>query len=292
VPLLSIFFITLKPNDQFRIFNYLITILSIVYTIGLASYFLRIVGLNPQIGTVIATNPYKEPYSVFFGHIEESYLMVYRFSSIFDEPGVVGTLNGLILTSIGISKRDIRSLILLIAGLVSFSLAFYIILIINILLYYDFKKFIITLVFLFAMILFSGDKVRELIGSRLVIANGVLTGDNRTHDEFEVFYRSFLARGGDDLFFGKGYVTAETTPELTFVSNYKILIVRYGIFGVCLIICFYALFVYSFNNSRKGWFLFLIFLISAYQRPDLLQLFNIVLFIGGVWYLKQSYENS
>jgi hypothetical protein len=220
--------------------------------------------------------------------VEESNLKVYRFSSIFDEPGVVGTFNGLILSAIGISKRNIKSIIILLAGLISFSLAFYIILFINLIVNFDYKKVILSVLLIFAVLFFSGDKFRELIATRLVIANGVLSGDNRTHEMFNTYYKYFVAKGGNDLIFGKGYATAEKLPVLGSVSSYKVVIVRYGIVGACLILCFYASYVYFNYNIKKGWFLFFIFFISAYQRPDLLVLFNIVLFIGGIEYLKQN----
>jgi len=292
IPLLTILFISLRPSEQLRIFNYIVTFLAVVYAFGLVSYLLSIFGLNRQIGEAIAPNIDKEPYKVFFGHVEESFLPVYRFSSIFDEAGVVGTLNGLILSVIGISRRNIKSIILLMAGLVSFSLAFYIILLINLLFYFNFKKVLFAILLLVGVAFFSGDKFNELIADRLIIENGTIAGDNRTHDDFDEYFKAFKAKGGNDLIFGRGYVTADTDDDLTYVSNYKVIIVRYGIIGAGLILLFYASFVFLTYNSKRGWFLFLVFTISAYQRPDMLVLFNIALFVGGLEYLKQDDENK
>ncbi len=292
IPLLALFYVALKPIEQKRVFEYFITILSIVYVVGLVSYLMSLLGLNIQIGTAIAPNLAKQPYSVYFGHAEESGLIVYRFSSIFDEAGVVGTLNGLILASIGISTRNFKSMIILLTGLISFSLAFYIILIFILIFNLEIKKLVIIVILTIALISISGNLFNELIASRMTIENGRLAGDNRTHDEFNIYYDHFISKGGKDLFFGKGVGTTGKAVEATYVSSYKTAVVNYGIFGTGLIIIFYAISVYFTNNTKKGWFLGFIFLVSAYQRPDLLNFYTIVLFLGGLSYLKLNFNKT
>lgn len=287
-PLLTLFFISLKPNEQLRVFNYFVTILAVIYSIGLVSYLLSILGLNIQIGTATAPNPLKNPYVVFFGHVEESDLPIYRFSGIFDEAGVVGTLNGLILSAIGVSTRNIKSIIILLAGLVSFSLAFYIMLILFLLFNLNFKKVIIGVIVIISLIFFSGDKFNDLIASRLIIENGRLVGDNRTSPVFDEWYNYFLSKGGKDLIFGRGSGSFLTIEEAHAVSSYKTFIIDNGIIGAVLILCFYALCVFFNNNSKQGWFLCFIFLISAYQRPDFLSFYIIVMFFGGLNYLRTN----
>jgi hypothetical protein len=291
-PLLILFFIALKPNEQLRVFDYFVTILAVFYSIGLVSYLLSILGLNIQFGTAEAPNSLKSPYLVFFGHVEETGLPVYRFCDVFDEAGVVGTVNGLILSSIGISTRDIRSIVLLLAGLVSFSLAFYVILIFILLFKLDFKKIFLGLLIIVSFAILSGDKFNELITSRLAIENGHLSGDNRSHPAFDEWYNSFLAKGGKDLIFGRGsgsFLNVERGAE---VSSYKSLIVDQGIIGVALILSFYFLCVCFINNSKEGWFLCLIFILSAFQRPNFTSYYIIVMFFGGLNYLKNLREQK
>lgn len=294
IPLFSFFFIALKPIEQQRIFAHLITLLTIVFSIGLVSYILSILGLNIQLGTTLAPNPSKDPYLVFFGHVEETGLPIYRFSSIFDESGVVGTVCGLVLSSIGISIRNYKSLIILIAGLVSFSLAFYIILFINMLFYFDIKKSLLIAIVAVLLIFASGNMFRDLIGSRIVIENGRLSGDNRTSMVFNTYYNLFIAKGGNDLIFGLGSgATTKLDEDIIFgISSYKSLIIKYGIIGLGLILGFYVFCTYKYNNSLKGWFLLFIFMISAYQRPDLLKNYSIVIFIGGLSYLTKDYGQA
>lgn len=291
LPLLTLLFIALKPNEQLRVFNYFVNILTVVYSIGLVSYLLSILGLNIQIGSAISPNTGKNTYLVFFGHIEESGLPIYRFSGIFDEPGVVGTLNGLILSAIGISTRKIQSIIILLAGLISFSLAFYILLILVLFLHFNLKTVILSAFLIISLIFIPGNKFNDLISSRLSIENGSLVGDNRTTSNFDEYYKYFLTKGGKDVILGRGKESFKTIEEAQGVSSYKTVIIDYGIIGTVLIISFYALCVYYNNNSKRGWFLLLIFIISTYQRPDLLRFFSVVLFIGGLRYLKPYFSN-
>ena len=287
IPLLALFFITLKPIEQVRIFDLLVSILAFFYVIGLTSYFLRLVGLNISIGNTIAPNLAKNPYHIYFGHIEESGLPVYRFCSVFDEAGVVGTTNGLILASIGISKKDFKSIIILLAGLISFSLAFYVILSVILISQLNIKYILITGVIVMGIIFFAGNRFNSLIADRLVVVNGQLAGDNRTADEFDDYYNIFLSRGGKDLIFGKGDGFYQNNKEDNwFTSSYKTKIIDWGILGTGLLLCFYFLSTVTLNNSIKGWTLCFIFIISAYQRPDLTSYVILILYLGGLNYLK------
>jgi hypothetical protein len=292
LPLLAILFMSLKPEQQLRIFNYFTSILTVVYIIGLVSYSLSIAGLNSPITTAIATNPEKYPYLVFFGHVEEGHFSIYRFASIFDEPGVVGTLNGLVLAVMGISFRSIRSVVFLVAGIVSFSLAFYIILILILLFKFNLYKLLLGVFIFMTLVTLSNDEFDfdELIINRLGGDDGQLIEDNRTSMVFDSYFSYFVSRGGNDLLLGKGTGYAHTLDQTRGVSTYKTMVINYGIAGTALIVLFYLFCVYSINNTRDGWFLFFIFIISAYQRPDLLALYSIMVFVGGLTYMKQVSE--
>jgi len=295
VPLIALLFITLKNEEQLRVFDYFVNLLAIIYVLGLVSYFLRLIGLNFQIGTATALNASKNPYLVYFGHIEETDVatIVYRFCSVFDEAGVVGTINGFILASIGISKRNIKSIVILLAGLISFSLAFYVILILILLNTLKIRYFIITSILTLSIFLLSGDIFNNLIVSRFAMEDGKFVGDNRTDPIFDDYYDDFVAHGGNNLIFGKGPGTFQLEKEKgMYPSSYKTKIIDIGIFGVGLILCFYAYSVYLVNNSKKGWFLFFIFIVSAYQRPDVLNFSVIVMFLGGLNYLKLNIANE
>ena len=295
VPLLTMLYISLKKEEQIRVFDYFVSILAIIYAIGLGSYFLRLLGLNIPIGTAMALNPSANPYLVYFGHIEETDVptIVYRFCSIFDEAGVVGTLNGLILASIGISKRNIKSIIILLAGLISFSLAFYVILIFILLYNLNIKYFIITSLLTLSLFLFSGDIFTELIANRFAVEDGKFVGDNRTDPAFDDYYNDFIAKGGNNLIFGKGAGTFQKEKEEEMgPSSYKTKVIDIGILGIGLILSFYIFSILSIYNTKKGWFLGFVFIVSAYQRPDLINFSQIVLFLGGILYIKELNNNN
>ena len=114
-----------------------------------------------------------------------------------------------------------------------------------------------------------------------------IAGDNRTQYSFDKYYENFLFQGGNDLIFGKGPGSFKNEAEKDMlVSTYKILIINYGIVGVALMLLFYIISTYYFKTSMHSWFLCFLFILSAYQRPQLLDLYVIVMFYGGLGYLK------
>lgn len=287
IPFLAMLYIILKPIEQARIFDILVTILAFFYVIGLFSYFLSLTGINKSLGYAMAPNLSKAPYLIFFGHIEETGLPVYRFCSVFDEAGVVGTTNGLILASLGISKKNIKSIIILFTGLVSFSLAFYVMLSIIIFFQFNLKNILIAGIFGLGVILFAGDKFNNLIAERLVVKDGEVSGDNRTAEEFDEYFNSFINKGGKDLIFGFGTgFYSDNQDEDWHNSSIKAKIFDWGIVGTLLILVFYIISTTILNNSLKGWLVCLIFMLSAYQRPDLVSYSIIVLFLGGLNFMK------
>jgi hypothetical protein len=287
--LLALFFVTLKPVEQMRVYDLLTSILAVFFAIGIFSYILWLIGLNRPIGTIFAPNLSKNPYLIYFGHIEETRLPVYRFCGIFDEAGVVGTTSGLILAATGISKKNIKSIIILLAGLISFSLAFYVILLIILISSFNIKYIVFTGILGLGVVYFAGDSFNNFIANRLEIKNGQLQGDNRTDESFDEYFQIFLAQGGKDLIFGKGPGSFQKIKEDDWSpSSYKTVVINYGIIGIALMISFYILSTLIINNSYKGWLLTLIFILSAYQRPDLTSYSIIVLYLGGLNYLKIS----
>jgi hypothetical protein len=152
----------------------------------------------------------------------------------------------------------------------------------------DVKKAVNVLVLFIALYFVAGDRIYFLIGNRLTVKDGQLAGDNRTQKEFEAFYDAFLDKGGSDLVFGKGIGYANSRKESDAVSSYKLIIMDFGLLGAALILAFYTVAVLTNIRSIKGWLLCFIFLISAYQRPDLTSFTIVVMYLGGLRYLERE----
>jgi len=134
----------------------------------------------------------------------------------------------------------------------------------------------------------ASDKIYYLIGSRLEVKDGQLSGDNRSQIVFDNYYNQFLSAGGPDLYFGKGVGYSNGQKVSDYVSSYKLTVIDLGLIGIALILIFYAASVFLLFNSKKGWLLSIVFLVSAYQRPDLVNYYIIIMFIGGLRFIEQS----
>lgn len=212
---------------------------------------------------------------------------MFRFMAIFDEPGVVGTISGVLLFVRGIHIKDWTTYPILISGFLSFSLAFYLLLIAYILLYQSVKAKVVSIFILFLLFIYFGDNdfVQEKVFERLQVENGQMVGINRTQTSMESFMRDF--KNSDKYWFGYGDNYAQNVVNKGGAS-YKDLIVNYGIIGFSFfVIISLALGVKVLGISNR----LIIFLISfsaiIYQRPFIFSPFYLFLLYSPIFFIKQ-----
>lgn len=229
------------------------------------------------------------PFLVMPNHLTN--IDYFRFMSFYDEPGVVGTISGLLLLSRGVKIRDWLTYPVLISGLISLSLAFYIMLVVYILLISGLKtKFFITLV-LFGIILLSYNYIEEYLNlyifERLDFSNGKLSGNNRTSDSYDYFFSNFI-RNDNNFFFGYGNNYAKSVNYGG--ASYKDIIVDNGIlFFIAYILSFLAFARTKLNN--KALFIYIItFVCVFYQRPFIHTFVYLILLVLPIFGIK--YNNS
>ena len=142
-------------------------------------------------------------YGYFFNvYLQHSFGFFNRFFAFYDEPGIVGNIMMVLLY---IQKFDLKkwyNLVFLISGLLSFSLAFYIALIVY---YVIFGKFRIKIAFVIvASILvyyfYSNEYIYNLVFGRLSFEDGNLAGYNRESVVFQNWFYTISWK--DYLFWG------------------------------------------------------------------------------------------
>ncbi|MBN1186614.1 MAG: hypothetical protein JXB49_30335 [Bacteroidales bacterium] len=241
--------------------------------------------------TIPALNALKvDNYSVYLFDINISRFS-FRYFSVFDEPGVVGTVCAILISYKAIEIKTFQGKVILLSGLLSFSLAFYIILIFNLIYYFNKKHIILFVLIFFTLSFLPEDNVIKIsIIERLQFADGQLSGDNRTVKAFDNNYEYFLEEGGRDLWFGRG-VLADQYDDIDNAggSSYKYLVYRHGIVGVMLFIAFFTFVTLSIAPIKRGYFYLIVFILLAYQRINILLLYNIALFVGGL--VKIAYDD-
>ncbi len=192
----------------------------------------------------------------------------FRFSAYFDEPGVVGTMSGVIFTVNRCSLKDWKNWPILISGIFSFSLFFYLLVLLYILVWgerkYKYGVAIVLITMVTYLITLEDNLFKDLILSRFTIEDGEWVGNNRTKDSFELFFDSFM--NSDYKWFGYGtkYCSTVVDPD---GASYKYLIVDHGLIPFFLYISGVILYYFSLCKlSKKFLFLAFVFFSIVFQR--------------------------
>lgn len=199
----------------------------------------------------------------------------FRFSGLFDEPGVIGTISGLLLCCQRKLKSK-QSFVLLLSGICSFSLFFYLVVAV----YYTYHQLVeggkvkniavyIVVAGVALLVVFSTPTLSELIVSRLTWDSdtGMFAGDNRASGyAWDLFDR---IKGTHQFWFGIDDKW-EFHEKVGFSSSFINVVIMYGVLFFSLIILFYLLYGYVYKVTSLGFLLFLFVLLATlYQRPGI-----------------------
>lgn len=249
-----VFYVLLRTNHG--TLRKLSTIISksmaILLIVSMFFFLLYLFGFNlPYRDAVFGDNQYSFTNYYFF-MIDDRFMLVLipRFQSVFLEPGHLGSATTvLLMTQIGKWKRW-WNVVLIIASVMTFSLAAYGLLIVLVFLnqwvqHKNVVKLLVVpiigmaLVVGGAMVYNDGDNmVNNLILSRLEIdeTTGDIVGNNRVDKDFKKEFDKYIV--SSDVFFGRNMKT--TVGEGTGNSGYRVFIYQYGLVGLFLLILFYG----------------------------------------------------
>ncbi len=288
--LLIIPFFFIPPALLIKTYHYIVRFYAAFMIISIIAYFLVTwLGINLPSHYIAAANQYKE-----FDYTQYPFLVIpndfkhpeglFRFHSVFDEPGVVGTIAAQFLMIERFKLNKWYNIVILLSGILSFSLFFYIIS----MMYYAvvFREYIFKLKNLLYLILVTivlaigyfsikdtsdiDTVVEALVLSRFENEDGKLSGDKRSSDHFDQVYDNFLA-SGDGVLFGKG-IGAHSKID-SGVQTYKMMVYDYGIVFVFLSLFFFLYYGYLCYRKKISiqFLLFAFFLFGFYyQRPAFL----------------------
>lgn len=267
-----------KGDFRKRVFQNYTTLYAFVILVSMICWIMAINGFLPSIGTITHYNSSMDrSYMVYpFVVIEHMNLIDgIRFSGIYDEPGVIGTI-GIILLAIGhFNMKDWRNIVILISGILSMSFFFYLVLIVYASIYFvSRKKWGILILFLLLIGgFYQATKDNPVMQYRLWgrmewnPETGKFVGDNRMVDEGDAYYERI--KGTSEYYFGVNDVKAYWDAARG-SSSYKNVIAMYGIIYLVLYCLYFLLLSYSHNRKKKDFLLFaLLFLATLYQRANL-----------------------
>lgn len=217
-------------------------------------------------------------------------LPVYRFMGPFDEPGVLGTISALLLSADKLNLNKKSNKIIFFSGLISLSLAFYVLISLYFILAMVLKLnrrnilFIILAVLSF-FILSMNDTFQQLILSRMSSS-----GDNRSSTSLTDAFYFWVQNDNIHIFlFGiRDYIFDGSSSWMTIPIHTGAI----GVLSLCLI---YVLAWLRYSNffdkvrSHNVFIFLLVFISSIYQRPDIAKAIFMFIFIYGVQNHRSSY---
>lgn len=285
----------LRNEDRLKVYDNFIKIIAISLIPAIVIAILLFVGLDlqwSQLSSTSWTKPYYRNYfnlSIyhFFNGSDQRYFFPWggsidRICGMFDEPGVVGTISGLILASKGFSLRRGYEKIIFVAGIFSFSFAFYVIAF-SYLLIRKYKYALISIGVLLILVntVPKDTYVYEKILYRADFGNNELEGNNRANKGFEQVYKEFLQDGNlllgikekEYFYKAKAYGSEALSWKTFVIVNGFLLFILHTIYfmGHAFVL-----------RNRYVWIFCVIYFSSIYQRPYDFSLGYWLIFIGGI----------
>ena len=294
-------YIFLKLKDQYKeiVFSRFLTIYTIILLLSIIE-FLVIIYFHGGVllGTVSKTT---QENSVFYHYIFNIIKAGgFRFQSLCDEPGDIGTLNGLLIFLIGdIKKYQKQFIVILLGGLLSLSFAFYVLLLIFGVYTLSKLRLKFVLFAIFGGILFYSLMATE-INQFIIERYTEELYDNRTGSGLEAHFDSFV--NSSDIWFGKGF-HAELYLRQSYgggggSAGFKKELYETGVIGLFIL---FITFSYPYIKLRKinysTMLFFFVFWLSYYQRsniyePDISLAFFSAPILLNYNKLKDNYEKD
>lgn len=288
-------FVLSSKTIKLKTFKYFKKVIFVVCLLGIIcfiNYYLELF-IPFQLVKYYQQNTYSRyvDYKIIF-LLTNQYTNSLRLCGVFNEPGYLGTICALLLCAFDVDLKDKENIIIFIAGLLTFSLAFIIIILAYLLLKYvkNIKTIIITvaILFLFLFVIPNIETSNSSLGrviDRMKITEDGLSGDNRSGEDLDrilenmLIYKPFFG-------YGDGYLN---TQKLEAHSTYKSYVIEYGIIG-CLLI-WGSLFVASLYKKMGNiniLFYVLVFFLSIYQRPHIFVFIYQIILYGGILYVESN----
>lgn len=276
-------FCLLSDRNKSIVFEYTYRIILITNAIAIALYIINIIFPN-----LFEKVPYYSDQAVTLGlnYTKIGIFAIYgnRLCSIFNEPGGLGTICAFLFIITFKKSTKYEKINLLVCGSLTFSLAFFILVYAFFMIYLlqkDIRYFIpmlllAVLFFMIPYIDFHNDAINMFV-ARTKIVNGSLAGNNRTTKKFDYLYNEM--KNSKEIIWGRGvgYILAEH------VSTFKTYIVQMGLIGTGAILAEWIVCaLVKANRSRYNYIFLALFILSAYQRPNIaFTLTGYLLIFGG-----------
>lgn len=216
----------------------------------------------------------------------------FRFYSVFDEPGVLGTLSAFIIFGNRYNFKQWQNIVIFIGGIFTYSMAFYVLFLLGYFYYntYSLKHFVKSFFFLICTIPIVFFLLKDDLAFSLSVVErfkdfGLNRIENRTGEEInrhlsEMFY-------SPTIFWGEGTSFLQRNRSEVGAS-YKLFIIEYGVMGLLGLFLMY--FSLLWQKNRDTLFFLFLFSLSFLQRPYAFTAWQLTIFAAVVASLSKNME--
>ncbi len=300
-----IVFIFAIQNDTIKriVFVLFKKLLIITSLIGIICYLSYVFGL----GIPYTIAPYYDgrPYQNYVNYFNISFLYInsssIRVCGIFNEPGWLGTTIGLLLCYEKFEMRKVSNWILLVAGLMTYSLAFVILFVVGFIIrnIAEIKKWIAIAICLGGILVVlpnintDNPQLNKLI-ARLEFTSSGLKGNNRSSSTVDELLSETMSSKRFMFGYGDGYAEYYNgLKEYKQVLTIKTELINLGLVGTMLLYIVPFFFFWKLSHKNKKAMVFVIcFWISLYQRPWLYIVSNYMLLLSIIPYIQATAKEN
>ena len=264
----------------FDVLEQLINFLFVIVGLSVLAWIVYLTGHLSPLGTLQSPMIADITYTVYPLFIVSNNLFEYdsvlRFSGPFIEPGFLGTLAALILVAKKYNLKDVRLIVLFIAGLFTLSLAFYLISAFFGLFYLAVeKRKVLATVLLVGMVgVFYWQTKDNPVLSQTIYERvewnsetKSISGDNRSNDLVDAYYERI--KGTSDFYFGTSDPNWYQNVAGGNSATYKNVICINGFITVALYLLYLLQLGWVNKRSLAGFILFAaVLLMNFYQRSS------------------------
>lgn len=214
----------------------------------------------------------------------ESLSSMYRFCGLYDEPGAVGTISFLFLSIERFKFSNKWNISILMSGLLSMSLFFYIatllyfvvLLLFNHSVKINHKIAFLFFISLFVAFSFNNEVLRTLVWSRVEGQESARSlVDSRSSEEL----KQHVSRITDTSDYYFGVSDRKIVEKYSSSASIYNVIIEYGVITIILYSLFFVIYSFKFSLTRKDALLCLAVLaLTLIQRPGLFVLYYLFLF--------------
>ena len=301
----AVLFLRISYELQVRIIKCFVWVLAILLTCSIVEFTIyETTGWGIVLGQSTRETAAKETHFVnlVFNLIGTNYGVV-RFQSIANEPGRIGTLCGMLLfLAWRVRSLRIPFIVFVISGIISFSLAFFVLLGIFLITHVrvSLKRMIIGIAIIGATIYVVFDRFEEKVVLRIMADDGEMedieTIDNRTTAAFDKYFNLAFEKG--QLWLGVGVNNLPKEIDLEShggSAGAKKWIFQYGFVALTILFMTYnKVFLRRLRRKPdiKDYGFLIAFWLSFYQRSDVISPFVIIVFMAiPVINIIEEYDN-